>query len=115
MQRVLWLLRLAWRLRGATPVPVIGGLGRAQRLERSQDLRFAGRHLRGEEIVALQGLLQRKQMLFTPRPLKARRNGRRTRLGAPVAHRRQHLRVALPIDNRPQNPLTGHTHDVTDH
>ena len=29
--------------------------------------------------------------------------------------RRQHLRVALPIDNRPQNPLTGHTHDVTDH
>ena len=101
---MLWLLRLAWRLRGATPVPVIGGLGRAQRLERSQDLRFAGRHLRGEEIVALQGLLQRKQMLFTPPPLKARRNGadapdleRRSRIAASTCGSRSPSTIARKI------------------
>ena len=68
--------------------------------------------LRVEEIVALQGLLERKQMLLAPCPLQARREGRRTRLDAPVAHRRQHLRVALPIDNRTQYPLTGRSHEV---
>ena len=54
-------------------------------------------------------------MLLAPRPLKARGDRIGVGLDAPVAERRQALRVTLAVDDRAQDALAGQSHDVGDH
>jgi len=102
------------RLRGRAVRGVFGLLS-SKLLEAGLDLAVAGDNLALVELDEFEGLLERKQMLFTVVPLEGASYGGLGAVTARVAQFGQFDRIALPAKDGLYDPHSCHSRDVADH